>query len=241
MDIKNVIKFKILIIFTLIMWLIYDIFIKSYSSALFDFLNIITNIIAIYKIKNIKIIYMDPIKSYKVKIYDNILSLLNECNNEFVPPLSSRYSTQQKEFNNIEVTNQKPNIYFDMIIKQHNIVAINNDKVVGIMSFINNYDKKEYFGADFKNKNNNYISTVCVKKEFRHKKIATRLYDFIENQLPQEIKGECVSTRTWSSNKLHINLLNKRGYENTYTIKDDRTLMDNTKVDTMYFCKAIKV
>ena len=54
MDMKNVVKFKILIIFTLIMWLIYDLYIKSYSSAIFDFLNIITNLIAIYELKRIK-------------------------------------------------------------------------------------------------------------------------------------------------------------------------------------------
>lgn len=54
MDMKDVIKFKILIIFTLILWFIYDIFIMSYSSAAFDFLNILTNVIAIYQIKNNK-------------------------------------------------------------------------------------------------------------------------------------------------------------------------------------------
>ena len=54
MDMKDVIKFKILIIFTLILWLLYDIYILSYSSAVFDFLNIITNLIAIYQINNLK-------------------------------------------------------------------------------------------------------------------------------------------------------------------------------------------
>ena len=54
MEMKDVIKFKILIIFTLILWLVYDIYILSYSSAVFDFLNIITNLIAIYQIKKLK-------------------------------------------------------------------------------------------------------------------------------------------------------------------------------------------
>ena len=55
MDMKDVIKFKKLIIFTLVMWLIYDIYIISYSSAAFDLLNIITNVIAIYEMKKVKI------------------------------------------------------------------------------------------------------------------------------------------------------------------------------------------
>ena len=51
MDIKDVIKFKWLIIFTMIIWLIYDIYIKSYTSSIFDFMSVITNIFSIYKIK----------------------------------------------------------------------------------------------------------------------------------------------------------------------------------------------
>ena len=51
MDIKDVIKFKWLIVFTMVMWLIYDIYIKSYTSSIFDFMSVITNIFSIYKIK----------------------------------------------------------------------------------------------------------------------------------------------------------------------------------------------
>jgi hypothetical protein len=52
MDIKDVIKFKNLIIFTMTMWLIYDIYIMSYTAAVFDFGTIIANVISIYQIKN---------------------------------------------------------------------------------------------------------------------------------------------------------------------------------------------
>ena len=54
MDMKDIMKFKILIIFTLVMWGIYDLSIRSYSSAIFDFLNIVTNSIAIYQLQRIK-------------------------------------------------------------------------------------------------------------------------------------------------------------------------------------------
>ena len=50
-DIKNVSRFKILIIFTMILWFIYDMTIKSYTSAFFDFMNICANIISIILIK----------------------------------------------------------------------------------------------------------------------------------------------------------------------------------------------
>ena len=49
-DLKDVVKFKILVISTVILWFIYDIYIQSYTSAIFDFMTIITNTIAIYKL-----------------------------------------------------------------------------------------------------------------------------------------------------------------------------------------------
>ena len=51
MTTKNVVKFKLLIIFTMLMWGIYDFYIKSYTSAAFDLTNIVANIIAIYQLK----------------------------------------------------------------------------------------------------------------------------------------------------------------------------------------------
>lgn len=53
-DLKNVIKFKYLILFTMTMWLIYDIYIMSYTAAIFDLGTIIANIIAIIQIKRNK-------------------------------------------------------------------------------------------------------------------------------------------------------------------------------------------
>lgn len=54
MNIENIIKFKYLLIVTTILWFIYDIYIKSYSSAIFDFINILANIISIIQINNVK-------------------------------------------------------------------------------------------------------------------------------------------------------------------------------------------
>lgn len=52
MDTKKVITLKLLIIFTMIMWLLYDFYIKSYTSSLFDLLTIITNVIALNQLRN---------------------------------------------------------------------------------------------------------------------------------------------------------------------------------------------
>lgn len=52
MNTTNVVKFKVLIIVTMVPWLIYDIAIKSYTSAVFDFINIVANIIAVFQLKS---------------------------------------------------------------------------------------------------------------------------------------------------------------------------------------------
>ena len=57
MNIKDVKKFKLLIAFTMLMWFIYDIVIKSYTSATFDFMNIIANIVTLFQIKLFKKCY----------------------------------------------------------------------------------------------------------------------------------------------------------------------------------------
>lgn len=53
MNIKNVSRFKILIILITILWLIYDICIKSYTSAIFDAATISTNIITLITLSRI--------------------------------------------------------------------------------------------------------------------------------------------------------------------------------------------
>lgn len=50
MDSKDVVKFKLLIIVTMVMWLIHDVFVKSYVMVVMDVLTIITTSISLYKI-----------------------------------------------------------------------------------------------------------------------------------------------------------------------------------------------
>lgn len=52
MNIKDVEKFKLLNIFVSILWLIYDLMIKSYIGALFDAMTIVANIFSIIFIRN---------------------------------------------------------------------------------------------------------------------------------------------------------------------------------------------
>ena len=51
MTIKDVIKFKILIIISVVFWLIYDFTIQSYTASVFDLITIIVSSISVIKLK----------------------------------------------------------------------------------------------------------------------------------------------------------------------------------------------
>ena len=55
MNTKNIVYFKLLIIFTTILWLIYDFTIKSYTSSIFDMMTVITNTYSVFKLESTKI------------------------------------------------------------------------------------------------------------------------------------------------------------------------------------------
>ena len=52
MSIKDVKKFKLLIAFTTLLWFIYDLVIKSYTSAMFDAITIIINVFTMIQMKS---------------------------------------------------------------------------------------------------------------------------------------------------------------------------------------------
>lgn len=51
-DLKDVIKFKFIVIFSLLLWCVYDFTIHSNIFLLFDILSILSNLVAIIKIRN---------------------------------------------------------------------------------------------------------------------------------------------------------------------------------------------
>lgn len=174
-------------------------------------------------------------------IAKSIYNLLIACDKEFVPPLSTRNTTTQVNFNlGCTLSDLYPYQYLTDILKQQNILAIVDDLIVGIMSFRYNYKFGEAFDINIsKDALNNYVSTICINKDYRRYGIAGRLYNYIENNLPNKYKGDYVSTRTWSTNKSHINLLYKYNYSLAYTVANDREY-NGTKLDTLYFIKYLK-
>jgi len=159
-----------------------------------------------------------------------IWKLLTIIDKEFIPPLSKRLCTTQKDFSQ-KIEDEKSGLknYYSELLEQNTIAAYSEEKFIGFMSFIHAYsseflpDKYSY----------NYITTLGVFPEFRGQKAASKLYEFILYKLPSNFVCDCIATRTWSTNTSHINLLLKLGFNLVYTIPNERL----TGVDTVYYMK----
>lgn len=188
----------------------------------------------------IKFEFYDQI-DLNTEIAESIYDLLVTCDEEFVPSLSTRNTTTQIGFDSACIASDKqPYQYWVNILKQKNILAIVDGHIVGIMSFRYNYKLGEYFDIGVqRDAINNYVSTICIDKNYRGHGMGRKLYDYIENNLPKKYTSDYVSTRTWSTNKGHINLLYKLSYVLMYTIANDREYNGN-KLDTLYFVKHLE-
>ena len=137
-------------------------------------------------------------------------------NNEFVPPLSSRNSTTQQDFTQ-DITKDKPTVYFEELLEQKWLVAKIDNHIVGFLSFI-----EEDYGA--------YISTVIIRKEYRNQDVCRILY----HELGLIMHGKKLKTRTWSTNDVHIHILQSIGFNMVKKIDNDRGM----GINTLYFEKV---
>lgn len=156
-----------------------------------------------------------------------IFDLLCEADQEFVPPLSYRRDTTQKNLNSALEQEELPYAYYEKVILQSNILAVEEGNVVGFMSFeeesIQKIKQTTYHTI--------YLSTLIVQKESRRKGLANLLYKELLGRFP----GKNITTRTWSTNAAHINLLGKLGFRVLVRIENDR----GRGIDTIYFGRII--
>jgi len=186
---------------------------------------------------NIHYKFFDGI-SRDTSVASGVFDILVMCNDEFIPPLNTRKTTVQKELSETTSFEQTPQSYFREVIDQQNIIAFDGEMVVAFMSFKYNF-KDNVFSAVINGKVNNYISTICTHKNYRKLGIAQALYDYVENTLPIEFASKYVSTRTWSTNNSHINLLLRRDYVLVKKIPNDREF-NSVKYDSVYFYRENK-
>ena len=162
-----------------------------------------------------------------------VWNLLCECDNEFVPPLSARGSSFQTDLacQGRQDHDVKPHSYFTAMKQQCFLLAEVENEVVGFMTFRRNYTCSELASAS----PGNYITTICVKGEWRRKGVAKAFYDFMLGTMDRDIVLPYVTTRTWSTNTGHINLLQGLGFRLVARLPNHR----GEGIDTLYYAKSI--
>lgn len=162
------------------------------------------------------------------KFYGEILEMLIAGDDEFVPPLSARNSTTQK---NLKGSEKKPNgilSYFEEMKKQRIMVATEENKLIAFLSFRENFINEKITEDDTPNI---YISTLIVHPEGRGRRLTQTMYSILFDTY----KDVNIFTRTWSTNAAHIRILSKFSFETLCTIENDR----GKGIDTVYFVKRL--
>lgn len=160
------------------------------------------------------------------KYYDEVLEMLICGDEEFVPPLSARNSSTQKNLSSNKKSENGILEYFESVKKQRMMVATENGKLLAFVSFREDYTNDEIHAEDLPNI---YLSTLIVKPEGRGKGLTQKMYEILFKEYEQ---GN-IFTRTWSTNAAHIRILSKFQFETVCVLKNHR----GEGIDTIYFVK----
>lgn len=160
---------------------------------------------------------------------DDVWHLLCRYDQAFVPPLSARENTYQSNLLGSSSTNATPRKYFEMLKEQSFLIAVDNNRVVGFMSY-----RPRYVCQDLEDEIETiYVTTIIVEEEQRGKGITTTFYKQLFASLGET---DTVTTRTWSTNHDHIRVLMKVGFKLVKRIDDSR----GQGIDTVYYRKTVK-
>jgi hypothetical protein len=172
-----------------------------------------------------------------------IEDMVYDGRDEFIPPLSYRKgsagSGSVKNPKDLRVAGLLD--YKDKMLSQKNILAITGDgDVIAFASFRHDYEDRNYLPLAGRDDKINYLTTIIVNDAYRRNGIANKLYDYLENNLPEAVHGNIVATRTWwTEDNGHLKLLDGRGYILTCTLHCEREFMGE-KYDTVYYCKRVE-
>ena len=191
-----------------------------------------------------KILYSSG-KDLTEKQKEDIWEILKSCDEEFLPPLSQRTSTSQKNLGGpgsqaaaASVSAREPAVlpdpdagpraYYNEMICQEFLLAMEEEEMTGFMTFRQNYRYEklpESFNPSL------YMTTACVRREWREHGIMSSLYGCMETEMTARFRCPCITTRTWSTNTAQMHGLPQRGYQAILVLPDDR----GPGVDTVYF------
>ena len=154
-----------------------------------------------------------------------ILALLEESDEDFLPPLSRRRSTKDQTFSGGTVGGGILS-YSEAMNRQEILVAMIDGEMAGFVSFYENFEGGEAPSL--------YVSTLVVAKAARGHGLTSKMYAHLFYTLFPEHN---VYTRTWSTNAAHTKILARFGFTEYKRLPNDR----GPGIDTVYFARLSKV
>lgn len=139
---------------------------------------------------------------------------------EFIPPLSSRSSTTQQTLAGAQ--GNGIDAYFEEMKQQSFVLAFEEGKVAGFMSFRENYENPHIPAGE-----NLYASTCVVHPDFRGRGMMRGFYEAMIKAFPYRP----IYTRTWHENIGHLKVLDRLGFVLLETLENDR----GPGIHTVYF------
>jgi ribosomal protein S18 acetylase RimI-like enzyme len=76
---------------------------------------------------------------------------------------------------------------------------------------------------------------LVVDEGYRNRGIATAFYNYLLSSLPPALSQPAVSTKTWSTNRPHIAILESVSFDCVHRVVDDR----KAGVDTVYYARRV--
>lgn len=157
---------------------------------------------------------------------DDIIGIMKESDNDFVPPISKRVGTTQMNFSSSEELDGIEKYFLEMK-NQEILAAIEGGALVGFVSF------KENYVCDAISKQslpNIYVSTLMIAKSARGNGLSAKMYSVLFEHLYSHCN---VFTRTWSTNFAHTKILTRFGFSEILRKQNDR----GDGIDTVYYKK----
>ena len=153
-----------------------------------------------------------------------ILALLEESDEDFLPPLSRRRSTKDQTFSG-EAAAGGILSYYEAMNRQEILAAAIDGELLGFVSFYENFEGGEA--------PNIYVSTLVVAKAARGHGLTSKMYAHLFYTLFPEHN---VYTRTWSTNAAHTKILARFGFAEWRRLPNDR----GYGIDTVYYARALR-
>lgn len=178
---------------------------------------------------DMKYIYRDHLEN-ECEI-EEIREILEECDQDFCPPLSFRSGTQQTSWSAAESKDAKNGIeaYLSDLKEQSMLILKSEQEIIAFLSCRTPYTCEYTWQFE----QVCYLTTLCIRKSWRKKGLSLKLYERMLAELYQRYPDHMIVFRTWSTNQAQLHIAGVLGFSQIACLENDR----GEGIHTLYFAR----